>query len=212
MPISCLVLDCDGVILESIDIKMKAMERIAAPYGQEAATRLVMYHRMHEGVSRYIKFAWFFEEILGKKATEADLEAWNERFIELANAELKTSDLVPGIEDVLKTWHKILPIYVCSGAPQADLPYILEARGIAHYFTGIYGSPPAKAALLANIVRMAKADPSDVLMVGDASLDLYAAEEVGTQFYGRGKRFQGGKYPYGEDLSGLNAWITEHKE
>ncbi len=211
MPISCLVLDCDGVILESIDIKIKAMERIAAPYGQEAATRLAMYHSMHEGVSRYIKFAWFFEEILGKKATDADLEEWNERFIELAHAELKTSALVPGIEEVLKTWHTIMPIYVCSGAPQADLPHILEARGIAHYFTGIYGSPPAKTALLESIVRMAQADPSEVLMVGDAYLDLHAAEEVGTQFYGRGKRFENGKHPYGEDLSGLNAWITNHK-
>ncbi len=211
MSITHLVLDCDGVILESIDIKIEAMRRIAAPYGQEAADRLALYHAMHEGVSRYIKFAWFFEEILGKKATQDDLEAWNERFIEIAHDALKTSALVPGIEDVLNTWYGVMPIYVCSGAPQADLPHILEARGIAHYFTKIYGSPPAKTELLAHIVQEAKADPADVLMVGDAPLDLYAAEAVGTQFYGRGTYFATGKYPYGEDLRGLNTWIQEHK-
>ncbi len=211
MPISCLVLDCDGVILESIDIKINAMRRIAEPYGQEAADRLALYHCMHEGVSRYIKFAWFFEEILGKKATDQDLAEWNERFIEIANNELTCSALVPGIEDVLKTWHEKMPIYVCSGAPQDDLPYILEARGIAHYFTAIHGSPPAKTALLASIVAKAQVDPAEVLMVGDAPIDLHAAEAVGTQFYGRGSLFQGGKYPWGEDLRDLNTWITKNK-
>ncbi len=212
MAISCLVLDCDGVILESIDIKIQAMRAIAAPYGKEASDRLALYHHMHEGVSRYIKFAWFFEEVLGKKASDADLEEWNERFIELANHALKNCELVPGIEDVLKTWQGKMPIYVCSGAPQADLPQILEGRGVAHYFTGIYGSPPAKTDLLASIVNKAKADPAEVLMVGDAPIDLLAAEEVGTQFYGRGKIFQGGNYPYEKDLLGLNAWIAEHKQ
>ncbi len=211
MAISHLVLDCDGVILESIDIKAKAMGAVAEPYGQEAVDWLVMTHCTNEGVSRYIKFAWFFETILGKKASEEDLDAWNKKFMQYALEALTQCELVPGIEEVLKTWHKKIPIYVCSGAPQAELPHILRERGIEHYFDGIYGSPPDKVTLLGNIVREIKADPADVLMVGDAPLDLEAAQSVGTQFYGRGHLFKDGKWPYGEDLTGLNAWIIEHK-
>ncbi len=211
MSITHLVLDCDGVILESIAVKTKAMAEMARPYGQEAMDRLAMMHTSHEGVSRFIKFGWFFEEVLGKKATKEDLEEWNERFMKNAHEALVQCDLVPGIEEVLQTWHGKMPIYVCSGAPQGDLPYILNTRGVGHYFTGIYGSPPDKVTLLANIVREAKADPADVLMVGDAPLDREAAESVGTQFYGRGSLFIGGSWPYGDDLTGLNDWIKENK-
>ncbi len=210
MPISTLVLDCDGVILESMDIKTEAFAEMGRPYGQEASDRLKLHHIMHGGINRKVKFAWFFEEILGKTMTEADYEEWNTRFEALTFGLIKTCPLVPGIEEVLQTWHGKLPIYVCSGAPQAELDYFLPERGLAKYFTEICGAPPSKTPLLENIIRKAKADPAEVLMVGDASTDMFAAEACGTLFYGRGKYFAGGTWPWGEDLTGLNAWIKEN--
>ena len=47
-------------------------------------------------------------------------------------------------------------------------------------------------------------------MVGDASTDRNAAEEVGTLFYGTGPELRGGDFPWGPDLTGLDAWIAEH--
>ena len=72
-----------------------------------------------------------------------------------------------------------------------------------------HGSPPAKAEVLANIVRAQKLDPADVLMVDDAPTDRDAAECAGTQFYGVGPILKGGNFPWGEDLTGLDAWIRE---
>ena len=48
-------------------------------------------------------------------------------------------------------------------------------------------------------------------MVGDASTDRDAAEEVGTQFYGRGPALRNdGTFPWEENLEGLSSWIGSH--
>ncbi len=209
MSITCLVLDCDGIILESMDIKTQAICAVAAKYGQEAVDRLRMHHLMNGGVNRRLKFIWFFEEVLQQSYTDADIDVLEEHFKEMTLEAIRVCPLVPGIKEVLDTWHTKLPIYVCSGAPHHELNTILTQRGLDHYFTGIYGSPPAKSGLLQQIITLAKVDPQDALMVGDAYTDLHAAEDVGTQFYGRGDIFADGKWPYAQDLQQLNAWIKE---
>lgn len=50
-------------------------------------------------------------------------------------------------------------MYVCSGTPQEELQSVLEQRGLARYFTGICGTPPAKAELLKGIVRKERSIP-----------------------------------------------------
>ena len=63
MALSLIVFDCDGVILESVDAKTQAFARIGAEFGEEARDRLVAYHAMYGGVSRYKKFEWMFQEV-----------------------------------------------------------------------------------------------------------------------------------------------------
>ena len=201
MALNCLVFDCDGVILDSVPVKTRAFARLAEPYGEEARDRFVMYHTVHGGVSRYKKFEWFFREILDREITPAESEEWGRRFAEYALDEVRRCELIPGIARVLEHWQGKLPLYVCSGAPHEELNFILKERGLDSCFTGIYGSPPSKAKLLAMIVDKACVLPDEVLMVGDASTDRNAAEEVGTLFYGTGP-----------DLTGLDAWIAEHVE
>ncbi len=211
MPLTCLVFDCDGVILDSVPSKTNAFARLAEPYGAEARDRFVLYHMMHGGVSRYRKFAWFFEEVLGKAITPEESKAWGERFQDYCLDEVKRCPLIPGIAEVLETWHGKIPMCVCSGSPTEELSSILELRKLAHYFKLIKGSPPAKEKVLAEIVKELRLDPADVLMVGDASTDRDAAEANGTQFYGRGDVLKNdGTFPWEENLTGLNAWIASH--
>lgn len=207
MTLECIVFDCDGVILESVPVKTKAFGRMAEPYGDEARDRLLMYHKVHGGVSRYKKFEWFFSEVLGKEISPEELEDWGKRYADLAFEEVCRCELVPGIQEVLDTWKGRVPMYVCSGAPHEELTVILEGRGLSGYFNGVFGSPPGKSTLLAQIIKKAGVDPEKTLMVGDAPTDLHAAEDVGTLFYGRGDEVRGCSGGWGEDLKGLNAWI-----
>ncbi len=209
MGISCLVLDCDGTLLQSVDIKAEAFSVLATPYGEEAQQSLVMYHRIHGGVSRREKFSWFFRKFLDRQMTEEDFVSLDQQFEQLCFEAIAHCPLVPGVEDVLNMWHDKMSIYVCSGAPHEELWRILQRRGLDGYFAGIYGAPPGKTALLHRVVREGHFAPEDVLMVGDSFTDLDAAEAVGTQFYGIGDDFMSGIHPGGEDLQGLNVWLEE---
>lgn len=209
MALSLLVFDCDGVILESVDAKTQAFAQVAEPFGAEARDRLLLFHTLHGGVSRREKFAWLYREVLGRKITPEEMEALCARFVACALDNVLNAPLVPGVLDVLERWHGRVPLYVCSGTPQAELETILEKRGLARYFTGICGTPPAKAELLKAIVRKERIDPTEAVMVGDASTDSDAAEAAGTLFYGRGPFFENGPCPHGPDLHGLNGWLEE---
>lgn len=207
MALELIVFDCDGVILESLDIKTLAFHRVGLDYGQEAADRLVMHHRMHGGVSRYEKFAWLYDNFVGRPITEEEKKALNEKFVAIALEEITRCALVKGMQEVLDAWQGRLPMYVASGAPQEELAFVLERRGLAPYFKGIFGYPPHKTALLRTIVEAEGADPGHVLMVGDSFTDQRAAEDVGTLFYGRGKEFLPSGHPWHEDMTRLNDYL-----
>ena len=207
MALSCLIFDCDGVILESVPVKTRAFGRVAEPFGAEAVDRLLMYHKIHGGVSRYTKFAWLYREVLGREITQAELADLGRRYADIAFEEVCRCEVVPGAVSVLTRWHGRVPMYVCSGAPHEELKRILERRGLHQYFAGIYGFPPAKTALLRGIILRAGVDPASAVMVGDSVTDLDAAETVGTLFYGRGEDLRGGDFPWGADLTGLNQWL-----
>ncbi|MDR1659935.1 MAG: HAD family hydrolase [Desulfovibrio sp.] len=210
MPIQCLIFDCDGVILDSVPVKTRAFARLAEPYGTQARDRLVMYHTVHGGVSRYKKFEWFFQEVLGRSITPEESAEWGRLFADYALDEVRSCRLIAGAQEVLDAWRGRLRLCVCSGAPQEELRVILRERRLDGYFDGIHGSPPGKARLLAEIVAGTGLPPETVLMVGDAVTDRDAAEYAGTRFYGVGGQLRGGDFPWGPDLTELNDWITEN--
>lgn len=207
MALALIVFDCDGILLESVDAKTRAFGQVAEPFGEEARDRLVLYHRLHGGVSRREKFAWLYREVLGREITPAEMESLCERFVTAALENVLNAPLVPGIMDVLTTWKGRVPLYVCSGTPQEELRMVLEQRGLISFFSDVRGTPPAKPELLKQIVREARVDPADVVMIGDSGTDQLAAEAVETLFYGRGREFEGSGYPWGDELTGLNAWL-----
>ncbi|MDE5832503.1 MAG: HAD hydrolase-like protein [Desulfovibrio sp.] len=211
MAIECLVFDCDGVILDSVPVKTRAFRRLAEPYGEEAADRFVIYHSTHGGVSRYKKFEWFFDEILKRPIQPDESEEWGEKFEKYALEEVRKCPMIPGAMDALRKWHGVLPMYVCSGAPDEEVNLVLSERNLSRFFTGIYGTPPAKAQLLEKIARSTSLDPADIAMVGDSTTDLDAAEYVGTLFYGVGNGLKGGAFPWSETLENFNAWVEANR-
>lgn len=209
MALALIVFDCDGVLLESMDIKGRAFRRIGAAFGPELADRLALYHHMHGGVNRCKKFAWLYAEAEGRAITEAELEALNERFAAIILEEMQQCALVPGAREVLERWQGRAPLYVASGAPQGELRLFLGQRGLTSYFAGIFGAPPGKTQLLRSIIAHAGVRPADVVMVGDSRVDQQAAEAAQTRFYGRGELFKHSGHPWHRDLTGLNAHLEK---
>jgi len=208
MPVFKLIaLDCDGVILESVTAKTSAFSRLFEKYGSEAQRRIVDYHLGHGGVSRFVKFAWFYREILGLDITEDEQEELGRQFARFCLHEIMNVPTVPGAMEFILLYHNKIPLYVVSGTPHGELNEIIRTRNLDRFFKGCYGSPPGKTRILAEIVSKAGVSPSEVLMVGDSSTDLEAAQSVGTLFYGRGHHFSSSKWPWGEDLNGLVEYL-----
>lgn len=211
MSVKCLVFDCDGVILDSVPVKTNAFGRLVEEFGPEARDMMVMYHKAHGGVSRYRKFAWFFEQVLHRAITPEESTAWGKKFTDLCLDEVRRCPMIPGANEVLHAWHGKLPMYVCSGAPKEELDLVLQERGLYELFNGVYGSPPAKTELLKAIVlREERLMPEEFVMVGDAGTDRDAAEGAETQFYGIGPELKGGSFPWSPDLNGFKEWLAAH--
>ena len=208
MVLECVLFDCDGVLLDSVPAKTRAFALLVAEYGPEAQKRFVQFHEQHGGVNRYKKFAWFFENVLGRPITPQESKKFGERFVAISQQELLNCALIKGAENTLKSLQGKLPLFVASGAPQAEQQAILAAHNLAQYFDGIYGAPPGKADLLRQILDQHHIQPQNAIMVGDAFTDLQAANEVGTKFYGVGPLLAGGNYPWAEDLSSFATYIT----
>jgi len=208
LPISLIVFDCDGVLLESVDAKTRAFGRTVAAHGADAVDRLIAYHLENGGVSRFKKFEWFYAEVLGRAVSDHELQQLGERFEELSLEGVMNAPMVAGVRQALETLHGKMPLYVASGAPHEELIQVLANRGLDRFFDGIYGSPPDKTALLKRVIDQADISPGQTLMVGDSQTDLAAAEACGARFYGRGRRFEGTGWPWHEDMTRLVEYLS----
>lgn len=208
-PILQVVFDCDGVLLESTNIKTLAFEKVVSPFGEEAQKCFINYHNKHFGISRMAKFEWFCREVLQNNNTDMPKELAN-NFANIVQEELLNCPMVEGTLKTLKTLHNKMPLYVCSGTPQEELISILTKRGLAKYFKGVFGTPPEKAELLKTLVKKSGIASINTLMVGDAQTDLDVANSVATQFYGIGEYFKEMDVKYANDLNGLLKFVKSN--
>ena len=202
------MLDCDGVILESVEVKRQAFAKVVREHGPDAEAKILEFYWANGGLGRHAVFEWFYTHVLGREITPEELTRLCDRFSQYCYEAVMEAPFVPGITEFIDRYHLQLPMYVASGTPHDELNQIFQDRNLGRFFKGVYGSPPAKTELLARIVEDAGFDPSMVLMVGDSSTDMQAAEAVGTLFYGRGQRFAGSKWPWGLDLQELSDYVV----
>ncbi len=209
MSLKVLVLDCDGVILDSVGVKVQAFAAVGSQFSFEIDAWLVQAHRDAPGISRHVLFDRLYRTWYGRDILESERCRLNEVFRGASRERLLHVPAIPGALETVRQWRGRIPIYVCSGAPQEDLRELFDARGLTELFTAVYGSPPVKADLLAHIIREAGVLPGEVLMVGDSSTDLDAARSAGTLFYGVGQKMLSRVSEGGMDLCGLNQWLEK---
>ncbi len=182
--IRAIAFDFDGVVLESARIKTEAFRELFAEY-PEKVDEIVEYHLGNEGVSRYPKFRHIREEILGAEYTEEAGQRLGEEFSALVYEKVLRAPFVEGASAFLKEHHAEYLMFIVSATPQAELAEIVTARGIAGYFTGVYGSPVLKTDALRDIMERHALGCDEVVLVGDAAADRDAAAEAGAHFIAR---------------------------
>ena len=184
MPLEAIFLDFDGVVLESLDIKTGAFRKLFAAYPKQVDA-IVKYHMENSGVSRYEKFAYFYEKLLGQKMPAGEMEKLDAKFGDLVWKEILRCDFVPGCLDFLEKYSRRVPLFVVSATPEKELHKIVEARGLRQYFKGIYGSPKSKVENIKFALAKSGYSASQAVFIGDGTADFEAAREVGIPFIAR---------------------------
>lgn len=180
-----IVFDFDGVVLESADVKTDAFVELFAAHGPDVQAKVKQHHLENLGISRFVKFAWAYENLLRKPLTPEHSTALGEQFSALALDKVLSCPYVPGARDAIETLAKRYPLFIASGTPQQELELIVERRGLSPFFREIHGSPREKPAVLRDLMARLQLAPEAVLFIGDGMSDYKAATEVGVPFLAR---------------------------
>ena len=174
---SCLIFDCDGVVLDSNRIKTEAFRQAALPWGEAAADALADYHVARGGVSRYVKFRHFLDRIVPDRATADEgpgLEAMLETFSKSVRAGMMSCAAAEGLAE-LRAATPDARWLIVSGGDQVELRQIFETRGLAPYFDGgIFGSPDTKDKILQHQIAAGNIQ-CPALFLGDTRYDHEAS-------------------------------------
>lgn len=170
------IFDCDGVILDSNQLKIEAMKSALADlsFPEKEVEQCVTYFANNFGRSRFHHVDIFVQDILQiekgkqKEIKEHILSAYSLKCKDL----YLSANLTPNFIDMIVALNG--KKYVASGSEQSELRDIFHTRGLEQYFTGIFGSPTSKAELVKNILD--KEPDKRAVMIGDAISDLEAAK------------------------------------
>ncbi len=179
--IQTLIFDCDGVILDSNAVKTNAFYQAALPYGKKTAQALVEWHISNGGISRYVKFDHFLNQIVPKGKNGPDINQLLATYASEVRKGLMTCAVAPGLKELRERTRGVRWLVV-SGGDQIELNEIFAARGLASmYDGGIFGSPDTKDHILARELESGNIR-QPALFLGDSSYDHQAASKVGLQF------------------------------
>jgi len=178
-----LVFDCDGVVLNSNQLKIQAYFDVAIKFGanEQQAKALVDHHVALGGISRYPKFEFFLREILHQTVNDAAMAELLEGFTCEVKRLLSHSEISPYLEDIRRATPQASWM-VISGGDQSELREIFSLRGIDHLFdAGSFGSPDNKDEILARELKRNHIK-QPALFIGDSRYDHVASTRAGLDF------------------------------
>jgi len=177
-----LFFDFDGVIVDSVDLKTRALKKIFEPFGELIVKKVLFHHVNHLGVNRRLKMQYYYKEFLNISLKESHLNEICHQFSDLVLNEIVAAPEIPGVEEYLRRFYKKTPIFVISGAPEIELKKIISRRGLDIYFKDVFGSLVEKGSILLKLIRKYALTPENCLYYGDAESDYIAAKKCGVQF------------------------------
>lgn len=199
-----IIWDFDGVIIFSNSVREDGFRGIFKSHGPELIERLIDFHRMNGGLSRYVKIRYFYEKLLNKPITDEKVKELAEEFsliqkAKLANKSLLNQDWLTFMGEKGDRYEH----HIASGSDGEELRGLCNELGISQYFMSINGSPTPKNQLVKDIIEHRGLDKSEVVLIGDAGNDFDAAEANGISFRGYNNAELKGKGVYITALADL---------
>lgn len=173
------------MLMDSMSVRNEGFIEVLKSYPTEQVGELMQYHLANGGLSRYVKFRYFFEQILNERITDEEVNRLAQEFSEIMLTKLKDpSLLISDAIDFVKSYHKQHAMHVVSGSDQKELREICAAVGIDQFFITIGGSPTPKTQLVKDVLNQYGYSNQNCVLIGDSVNDFDAAQINGVRFFG----------------------------
>lgn len=179
-----VILDFDGVLVESVGIKDNAFKELFKDFPQQLGS-IMQYHRTNNATIRYEKFRFIYEEIIGTPYTADISEYLNAQFSKMIFEKIVLCPFVNGAQEFLEHFGSQSLLYLVSVNPLEELKSILRERKLSHFFTEVYAHPWGKADAIRDILRRNDFTEREAVFIGDSPEDYEAASMAGIDFVGR---------------------------
>ncbi|MFT6443035.1 MAG: beta-phosphoglucomutase-like phosphatase (HAD superfamily) [Salibacteraceae bacterium] len=203
-----IILDVDGVLLDSNLLKEENIRAAAAPFTtSEKLTEFLDYFTGLNGVPREMKVEHFFGN--NTETSKKILCDYGERNAHSLNSVKETE----GSLDFLKYWNNLKPMWAVSGGAQEEVRKTLQTKQMDLYLEIIYGGPSSKAD---NIKKIKNSQ--NFIFFGDSKHDHEVALEFNMEFvfltkYTQFNDWQAyfSQYPEVEIRTHLAEWLNNYK-
>jgi phosphoglycolate phosphatase-like HAD superfamily hydrolase len=177
-----VVFDCDGVILQSNKIKTNAFRESLKGDPIALIDQFIEYHKSNGGISRYVKFEYYYQYIKCEKNYKTLSKKAISRYSEIVVEGLMVADYIPGVINAINYFNdKNIPCFVISGGDQIELNEVFSKRGIDNSFVEILGSPVTKKQHILEMKKSSKLKFPGIFF-GDSYTDMEAADIAGFDF------------------------------
>ena len=182
---NALILDCDGVILDSNKLKTDIFLNICYKYklSDDDTSMFILYHKENGGISRFEKIKVLLS-LIEKSSRTISIPSKDQllnEFSEALDLYYKHSRLTYGLLDFLAS-KSFVNLFVVSGSEQSQLVNVLSDLGLKEYFLEILGSPTTKYEHIKNL-SLVHPNLNFKGFVGDSFLDYEVASFYDIPFY-----------------------------
>jgi HAD superfamily hydrolase (TIGR01509 family) len=172
-----LIFDCDGTLVDSMPLHMKAWEEAVHSFGANFDPEFFFSKKGMRSKDIVAQFSLQS----GKPLNGADVVRLKDNFFLQHIADVMP---LPIVVDVVRRYHKILPMAVASGGGREIVERELQVTGIVNFFDVILTAddpfkPKPFPDLFLEAARRIGVQPSLCQVFEDGDLGLQAAENAG---------------------------------
>ncbi len=179
--LNSIFFDFDGVLVDSVPIKLAAYREIFSPFGEEVVEDITKYHIENGGIDRYKKI----EYILSKYSLPLSLKnQLADQFAHLVKEKVVQAPAIPSMIHLAKEMFNKIPLFIVSGTPESELKEIVVRRKWDLYFNEIKGSPSSKVEITKMLLDKYNLPCENSIFIGDATTDFHTAKNCKMWFLG----------------------------
>ena len=168
-----VIFDMDGVLLDSNNNKVSAMEQTIEHFNQTLKADFLKHFKSNFGKSRQYHFD-IFMDMLSQQDHPQTRQTLDDLFTTHCQTAYSKSALIEGVCELLRYLNENnTSLFVATGSPQQTAQKVLEEKGIGTYFYNILGSPSSKIDNL-NAIKDLYSN-GKLLFIGDSLHDMHCA-------------------------------------